>query len=226
MITVRKRAGASEDRLEIRIAEVLSDVTHEHGLARTGAGAQEGRRRVAPTGTARRRAPTGAARGCGSCGASGRPTSGPSTWCAMTALGPGSRSRSSGSEVLTPSSSLDPLSRADPHRLGLRILPRSARRPGDQAPSPGPRRPRAGSTGSRSTSRCSAASASPSYGCSRRERCRPRARVTRGRAVVLRERRDRVLVITINRPDQRNAVNAAVASGIAQALDELDATAP
>jgi enoyl-CoA hydratase len=41
---------------------------------------------------------------------------------------------------------------------------------------------------------------------------------------VITERRERVLVITINRPDQRNAVNAAVASGIAAALDELDAT--
>jgi enoyl-CoA hydratase len=39
---------------------------------------------------------------------------------------------------------------------------------------------------------------------------------------VLTERRERVLVITINRPDQRNAVNAAVAEGIAGALDELD----
>lgn len=39
---------------------------------------------------------------------------------------------------------------------------------------------------------------------------------------VLTEARDRVLVITINRPDQRNAVNAAVAEGIAGALDELD----
>jgi enoyl-CoA hydratase len=33
----------------------------------------------------------------------------------------------------------------------------------------------------------------------------------------------RVLVITINRPEQRNAVNAAVSHGIATALDELDA---
>jgi enoyl-CoA hydratase len=40
---------------------------------------------------------------------------------------------------------------------------------------------------------------------------------------VLTERRQRVLVITLNRPDQRNAVNAAVAEGIAAALDELDA---
>ena len=39
---------------------------------------------------------------------------------------------------------------------------------------------------------------------------------------VLSERRERVLLITINRPDQRNAVNAAVAQGIAGALDELD----
>jgi enoyl-CoA hydratase len=39
---------------------------------------------------------------------------------------------------------------------------------------------------------------------------------------VLSERRERVLLITINRPDQRNAVNAAVAEGIAAALDELD----
>ncbi|HEY3728391.1 MAG TPA: crotonase/enoyl-CoA hydratase family protein [Solirubrobacteraceae bacterium] len=42
---------------------------------------------------------------------------------------------------------------------------------------------------------------------------------------VLTERRDRMLVITINRPDQRNAVNAAVAAGIAGALDELDGEA-
>jgi enoyl-CoA hydratase len=39
---------------------------------------------------------------------------------------------------------------------------------------------------------------------------------------VLTEVRGRVLVITINRPDQRNAVNAAVAEGIAAALDRLD----
>jgi enoyl-CoA hydratase/carnithine racemase len=39
---------------------------------------------------------------------------------------------------------------------------------------------------------------------------------------VLTESRGRVLVITINRPDQRNAINAAVANGIAGALDQLD----
>ena len=40
---------------------------------------------------------------------------------------------------------------------------------------------------------------------------------------VLIERRDGVLVITINRPEAKNAVNGAVAAGIAAALDELDA---
>jgi enoyl-CoA hydratase/carnithine racemase len=39
---------------------------------------------------------------------------------------------------------------------------------------------------------------------------------------VLMERRGRVLVITLNRPDARNAINLAVAQGIADALDELD----
>jgi enoyl-CoA hydratase len=41
---------------------------------------------------------------------------------------------------------------------------------------------------------------------------------------VLTERRDGVLLVTLNRPDQRNAVNRAVADGIAAALDELDGT--
>jgi enoyl-CoA hydratase/carnithine racemase len=40
---------------------------------------------------------------------------------------------------------------------------------------------------------------------------------------VLTETRDGVLVITINRPEAKNAVNAAVATGVAAALDELDA---
>src|SRR3954470_5608338 len=39
---------------------------------------------------------------------------------------------------------------------------------------------------------------------------------------VLTERRDGVLLITLNRPDARNAVNLAVAEGIASALDTLD----
>jgi enoyl-CoA hydratase len=39
---------------------------------------------------------------------------------------------------------------------------------------------------------------------------------------VLTERRERVLLITLNRPEVRNAVNAALAEGVAKALDELD----
>jgi enoyl-CoA hydratase len=39
---------------------------------------------------------------------------------------------------------------------------------------------------------------------------------------VLTERRGDVLVVTLNRPDARNAVNGALAQGIADALDELD----
>ncbi|HEY7621830.1 MAG TPA: crotonase/enoyl-CoA hydratase family protein [Solirubrobacteraceae bacterium] len=40
---------------------------------------------------------------------------------------------------------------------------------------------------------------------------------------VLTERRDGVLLITLNRPEARNAVNLAVAGGVAAALDALDA---
>jgi enoyl-CoA hydratase len=40
---------------------------------------------------------------------------------------------------------------------------------------------------------------------------------------VITERRDSVLVITINRPHARNALNRAVAEGIRAAVDELDA---
>jgi enoyl-CoA hydratase len=44
-----------------------------------------------------------------------------------------------------------------------------------------------------------------------------------GAPAVLAERRGETLVITINRPEVRNAVNAAVAAGIGDALDLLDA---
>jgi enoyl-CoA hydratase len=40
---------------------------------------------------------------------------------------------------------------------------------------------------------------------------------------VLTERREGVLLITLNRPEARNAVNLALAQGLAAALDELDA---
>ena len=39
---------------------------------------------------------------------------------------------------------------------------------------------------------------------------------------VLTERRGSVLLITLNRPEVRNAVNAALAAGVARGLDELD----
>jgi enoyl-CoA hydratase len=41
--------------------------------------------------------------------------------------------------------------------------------------------------------------------------------------VVLLERREQVLLVTLNRPDARNAVNAAMAEALAEALDTLDA---
>jgi enoyl-CoA hydratase/carnithine racemase len=41
--------------------------------------------------------------------------------------------------------------------------------------------------------------------------------------VVLLERRDGVMLITLNRPEVRNAVNAALAAGVGNALEELDA---
>jgi enoyl-CoA hydratase len=41
-------------------------------------------------------------------------------------------------------------------------------------------------------------------------------------SAVLTERRDRILIITINRPEAKNAVNAAVSNGLAAAVDQLD----
>jgi len=45
---------------------------------------------------------------------------------------------------------------------------------------------------------------------------------TQTAAAVLTERRGNVLLITINRPEVRNAINGAVAEGIAAAIEELD----
>jgi enoyl-CoA hydratase len=39
---------------------------------------------------------------------------------------------------------------------------------------------------------------------------------------VLTERRDRVLLITLNRPESRNAINTELAEGLVRAIDELD----
>src|SRR5437667_7729108 len=51
----------------------------------------------------------------------------------------------------------------------------------------------------------------------------PTATAADGSAAVLAERRENVLLITLNRPEVRNAVNAALAEGVAGALEELDA---
>ena len=69
---MRKRA-ATEDRLEIRIAEVLSDVTHDMGEA--AALEKEGVERELQE----LLADAAAARACGWCGASGPRTSARST---------------------------------------------------------------------------------------------------------------------------------------------------
>ena len=46
--------------------------------------------------------------------------------------------------------------------------------------------------------------------------------VRRDEDVVLLERRDEILIISLNRPDQRNAVNQMLAAGLSAALDQLD----
>ena len=74
-IIVRKIKG--EDELEITLHEVVSDVTPRDGLRRRPA--EQGRRGGRPAGRAGRRRRTSAARASGSCGASGRRTSGRST---------------------------------------------------------------------------------------------------------------------------------------------------
>jgi endonuclease len=74
-IVVRKRAGKAEDRLEIRIVELLSDVTHEMGEA---AGLEkDGVERDLQERS--RRLPSGWARSCASSGGNGRQTSARST---------------------------------------------------------------------------------------------------------------------------------------------------
>ena len=78
LIVVRKRAGTSEDRLEIRIAEIVSDVTHDMGEA--AALEKEGVERELQELLAD--APEAAARASAWSAASGRPTSAPWTSCA------------------------------------------------------------------------------------------------------------------------------------------------
>src|SRR6266542_2715432 len=52
---------------------------------------------------------------------------------------------------------------------------------------------------------------------------RRRAPIPSGRMVIERERRGRVEILAINRPEARNAVNADVAQGIEAALDDVEA---
>ena len=61
----------------------------------------------------------------------------------------------------------------------------------------------------------------PDAGCYRPCVSQPDSRAQQDAVLV--ETRDNVLVITINRPEARNAVNGAVATGVAAALDRLDA---
>ena len=75
-IVVRKRAGKTEDRLDIRIVEILERRRARHGGGRR---AREGRRRARPAGGSSRPGPTRSARSSASCAGSGRPTSGRST---------------------------------------------------------------------------------------------------------------------------------------------------
>ena len=75
MIVVRKRAGRSEDRLEIRVAEVLAEFEHELGE-------DAGLEKDGVERTSRRRSrsdPTCSRTGFASSGASGRRRSAPST---------------------------------------------------------------------------------------------------------------------------------------------------
>ena len=108
VLVVRKRAGRSEDRLEIRLHEVLSDVEHEMGEA--AALEKDGVERDLQEALAAR--PKRSRKACASCAASGRPTSARSTSCAATRTTAGSRSRSSASATIDAVEQLDALPRA------------------------------------------------------------------------------------------------------------------
>ena len=62
-------------------------------------------------------------------------------------------------------------------------------------------------------------------------RCQPATAVTitgvsdNSEQAVLVDQRDRILIITINRPQAKNAVNAEVSRGLADAMDRLDGEA-
>ncbi len=50
----------------------------------------------------------------------------------------------------------------------------------------------------------------------------PNSEAPNSEAAVLTEQRGRILIITINRPEAKNAINAAVSNGLAAAVDQLD----
>src|SRR6202034_4037195 len=111
-----------------------------------------------------------------------------------------------------------PLPRAPSPGPRARVLPRRARRAEHQAPGARARR----------VARDRLRGGRPP-GIARRARARAEAVCgivpvmnDQDTAVVLTERHDNVLLITLNRPEVRNAVNAALAAGVAGALDELD----
>src|SRR3954468_3625934 len=129
------------------------------------------------------------------------------------------------------------LPRAHPRGARHEQLPRRARRPGAQAASAyagsraGDRVRRGGPRGPsrRPRARLDAFRRLDPYGPARpaRDAAAPaplasRAMPDEDTQAVLTERRDGVLLITLNRPDARNAVNFALAEGVATALDDLD----
>ena len=157
-IVVRKHAGATEDRLDIRIAEVVSRRHPRHGR---GGRAGEGRRRGRPAGGARRRA-----RHC--CGEGFRLVR--REW--PTDIGPVDlmcRDEDDGwiAVEIKRVATIDAVEQLTRYLERIRLdpamaaVPRRPRRAGRSSRRPGCWPRRAGSPASRSTSRSCAASASP-----------------------------------------------------------------
>ena len=154
---MRKRAGATEDRLDIRIAEVLSDVTHDMGEA--AALEKDGVERDLQEALAA--APE-------SCGEGFRLVR--REW--PTDIGPVDlmcRDPEDGwvAVEIKRVATIDAVEQLSRYLERIRLdpamgdVPRRARRPDDQAAGAGAGRGARASRASRSTSRCCAASASP-----------------------------------------------------------------
>ena len=158
VVVIRKRAGRSEDRLEIRFVEVLSDVSHDMGeaaalekdgverdlqllLADEPAHIEAGLRLV------KREWPTDVGPVDLMC------RDEDDGWVAVEIKRVG---------TIDAVEQLEPLPRLHPRRSVARRLPRHPRRPDDQAAGRRTRREPRHRAASRSTSPCCAASASPS----------------------------------------------------------------